>query len=86
MTTMDMTTMDMTTDQTTPIQIQLAAISSKDRELVVVFIVSCIILVTAVFIILCYVIQVICQWKCCRCGLQFCICYKEKRKISLYLK
>lgn len=80
MTTIDMTTIDMTTDQTTPIQIQLAAVSSKDRELVIAFIVSCIILVTAVCILLCYIIQVIFQWKCCRCGLQFCICYKKKRE------
>ena len=79
-TTIDITTMDMTTDQTTPIQIQLTAVSSKERELVIVFIVSCVILVTAVFILLCYIIQVIYQWKCCRCGLQFCICYKKKRE------
>ena len=49
-----------------------------DREMVIAFVVSISILLTGLCGLIWYILQFICKFRCCRCGLHFCVCFKKK--------
>lgn len=49
-----------------------------DREMVIAFVISISILLTGLCGLIWYLLQFVCKFSCCRCGLHFCICFKKR--------
>ena len=68
---------DMTEDyQTTPENV-VAKVNTSERDIVIAYITSCVILVTAISVLSCYILLMLCQCKCFKCCQQICVCKKK---------